>query len=248
MAGMCKRIVQSPGTAGRVVRLGFTLLELLIVIGTIALLLSILMPTLGKVKSTALRVKCAHNLRQINLAMNLYLDGNEQTYPCAQDPVSPSVWLWMGCGWRSFVEPYLDIKINKYNPSVLLCPQDRTDPNRYESTSYAYSMSFYHSPEQIDAMSSTTDQWQTAQPSVAQRSCSVAKPSGKILIGEWFSNHLRIDDGKDPGWWGPKGCRNFLFADGQLRFLKAERIRRANDDNPNPNLTIHGIKGFDWPQ
>lgn len=238
-------------------RLGFSLLELLIVIGIIALLLSILSPSLGKAKSAAMRLKCAHNLKQIHLAMLMYLNGNNDTYPCAEDPVSEDpgnpYWLWMGRGWRSFVEPYLGGNIDANHPSVLFCPQDRVAKHDFESTSYAYSMAFYHSPAQIDSITTIRDTYDipgtpsVAKPSVRQRSSNVARPSQKILIGEWLSNHSRIY-GRDPGWWGWQGTRNYLFADGQVLLLEAAQIREANDGNPNPNLTEHGIRGIDWPR
>lgn len=233
---------------------GFTLVELLVVISIIALLLSILTPSLMKAKSAAMRVKCTHNLKQINLAVHLYIGANDDTYPCAQDPVStdPNIWLWMGRGWRRFVQPYLECRIDVNNPSVLLCPADRTDPFAYESTSYAYSMAFYHSPEQIDTMTCTekhTEQRVTPIQSVPQRTSDVARPYAKILIGEWECNHLRIEQDDRWwywGWWSGNGSRNYLFADGQVKFLKAEQIRKACDGRPNPNMTIHGIKGIDY--
>jgi len=60
----------------------------------------------------------------------------------------------MGRGWRFLVEPYLGGNIDEKNPSVLFCPQDHIAKDKYESTSYSYSMAFYHSPEQIDDMNS----------------------------------------------------------------------------------------------
>jgi len=233
-----------PGATPKGPGLGFSLVELLVVIATVALLLSILTPSLGKARSMAMRLKCTHNLKQINIAVNLYLNGNEDAYPCAEDPLPAGYWLWMGRGWRSFLEPYLVENINSDNPSVLFCPQDRTEKDKFESTSYSYSMAFYHSPSQIDAMSTADTYGSASEPSIPQRSFNVAKPSGKILIGEWLSNHSRIET--DDGWWCWKGSRNYLFADGQVRFLKAEHIREANDGLPNPNLTIHGIKGLDY--
>jgi len=226
--------------------LGFTLVELLVVIGIIGLLLSILMPSLMKAKSMAMRLRCAHNLKQLDLAVRLYLDGNDDTYPCADDPRSGGYFFWMGRGWRPFVEPYLGGNIDANNPSVLYCPQDHFAKGKYESTSYAYSMTFYHSPEQIDNMNSVEDTYKNPQPSIPQRSPNVTNPAAKILMGEWLSNHSPIDD--DNGWWCWQGRRNFLFTDGQVRLLQAEQIRSARDGLPDANLTIHGIKGRDWPR
>jgi type II secretory pathway pseudopilin PulG len=225
--------------------IGFSLVELLVVIATIALLLSILTPALMQAKSIAMRTRCAHNLKQIYMAVNLYQNANDNTYPCADDPVStePSYWLWMGRGWRPFVQPYLGYNIDVNNPSVLLCPEDRTNPAKYESTSYSYSMAFYHSPEQIDNMNSIEDTYTNPQPSIPQKSFNVAHPSGKILIGEWLSNHYPIDE--DKGWWIWQGSRNYTFADGQVHLLKAKQIRPARDSLPDANLTIHGVKGTD---
>jgi prepilin-type processing-associated H-X9-DG protein len=187
-----------------------------------------------------------HNLKQIGLGMNMYLDGNDNVWPCAEDPVStnPFYWLWMGRGWRACVKPYLGGSIDVNNPSVLLCPEDRADPSKYESTSYAYSMAFYHSPDQIDAMSDKADTYTNPRPSIRQRIGDVAYPSAKILLGEWSSNHLAID--QEQGWWNWQGARNFLFADGQVAFLHAEQIRPARDGLPDANLTLNGIKGRDW--
>ncbi len=231
-------------------RFGFSLVELLVVISTITLLLALLIPLLGKAKSMAMQVRCANNLKQIDVAMRLYVEGNDDTYPCAEDPVStkPYYWLWMGRGWRSFVKPYIGVNVDANNPSVLFCPQDRVAPKKFESTSYTYSMAFYHSPEQIDAMSSPEDTYKNPpKSSVPQKPLNVAKPSGKIIIGEWFSNHSRTK-GDDLGWWCWEGSRNHLFVDGQIRFLEAKQVREANDKFPNANLTISGIKGQDWPR
>ncbi|MHC4364947.1 MAG: type II secretion system protein [Planctomycetota bacterium] len=227
---------------------GFTLVELLVVIGIIALLLSIFLPSLGKARSSAMRLRCVNNLKQLDIAMALYLNGNEDTYPCREDPVStePFYWLWMGRGWRSFIEPYLDTKTDEKNPSVLWCIEDKVSKEKYESTSYAYSMSFYHSVEQIDSMSSSADTYSNVQPSIPQHSYRVAQPSGTILIGEWLRNHNRIES--DIGWWTREGQRNYLFADGHVRYLKSKEIREGRDGLPDANLTIHGIEGIDWPR
>ena len=73
----CSRRRQTPSPAfprstGRGSKTAFTLVELLVVIGIIALLLSILLPSLGRAQEAARRVKCMANLRQWHAAVMLY--------------------------------------------------------------------------------------------------------------------------------------------------------------------------------
>src|SRR6185437_6792073 len=96
-------------------RRGFTLVELLVVIGIIALLISILLPALNKAREEAKRVRSLNNVRQLTMAWIMYADANKghffssdtQVIPPGTGPAplgSPAVqknngfWSWVGAG------------------------------------------------------------------------------------------------------------------------------------------------------
>ena len=76
----CKDRVSSGGAGRRKKVSAFTLIELLVVVSIIALLVSILLPTLGRAREQARRAVCLSNLRQLALAELIYAYGNEGDY------------------------------------------------------------------------------------------------------------------------------------------------------------------------
>jgi prepilin-type N-terminal cleavage/methylation domain-containing protein len=76
---------QRPGQVRLPVRRAFTLVELLVVIGIIAILISLLLPALGAVRRQSLSTKCLSNLRSLGQALNLYSNDHKGVWPVVQD-------------------------------------------------------------------------------------------------------------------------------------------------------------------
>jgi prepilin-type N-terminal cleavage/methylation domain-containing protein/prepilin-type processing-associated H-X9-DG protein len=129
-------------------RNGFTLVELLVVIGIIAMLIAILLPALNHARESARRVQCASNSRQLTMAWMMYANEHKGRFcssmtqaappsrllgpvPLAGYPMSHNngFWSWIAAGAVTFdiqagmLWPYLK------NPNVYRCPEAIYDPN-----------------------------------------------------------------------------------------------------------------------
>lgn len=86
---------------------GFSLIELLVVIGIIAILSALIFPALRGAREQAKLASCTSNLRQIHLALELYAGDNDERYPDAGMVgywgVTNGTWV----GWMERVYPYV---------------------------------------------------------------------------------------------------------------------------------------------
>lgn len=110
---------------------GFTLVELLVVIGIITVLAALLLPVLAASRARARQVQCASNLRQLGTALSLYMDDWDDTYPWAVDPSDVhclSMWS-IHPQWQAQIPqmPLLPQVLHTYtkNRQVWRCASDR---------------------------------------------------------------------------------------------------------------------------
>lgn len=141
----------------------FSLVELLVVIGIIAVLIAILMPALSKARQQARTIRCAAHLRQIGNAISMYVNENRGYLPIAYDmrvhrtpPADPNAyWANLGTYWFEFLSPYTEgrfkwcdqIRATRQQSILWGCPEweGMTFWNTYGnvdplSTGYAYNM------------------------------------------------------------------------------------------------------------
>jgi prepilin-type N-terminal cleavage/methylation domain-containing protein len=231
-----------PGFTGRPTGRGFTLIELLVVIAIIAILAAMLLPALSGAKARAKTICCVSNLRQIGMAMTIYLSDNEDNFPYTGNDTRL---MPLSDMWR-LLDPIIGT-----NASFYVCPADTgpfnvlyvelsgslqsppiTTSNLSVASSYFYYYGFYHSDPPVSAIGQ-------------RRLGEVTHPSQKVVMHcEAIGNRSEINGTAFDGYAHGLYAKTFLFIDGHARFLR--RWEQLVDPRISPGTGSPDWSGLDW--
>lgn len=117
----------------------FTLIELLVVIAIIAVLVSILIPSLGKAKELAKRAVCSSNLREYQVGAALYMNQNNEEFPYnAADGDKYTVTNWTLAKYQPNWLSLLWGCINNAEKKTMICPSVSTTQDMSYFDKYPY--------------------------------------------------------------------------------------------------------------
>jgi len=209
---------------------GFTLIELLVVIAVIALLVSILVPSLKKAKDLAENVICISNCKTVGTAFVMYAADYNQHYVQGGDPLDWNATV--AVMWDEKLEPYLD-------PNTLTCPSqlERSNSATLIDRGYGYNVWFIywddsHGPEPDHGTDASVGRHTTPVPAKV-----VANPAETLLV---------LDRGLATyfGWWqGADHAANLLDIN-ETNITWGPTLKR-HDGRVNVLLADHHVENMD---
>jgi len=139
----------------RHVRQAFTLVELLVVIGIIALLISILLPALSRAREAAKRAQCLSNLHQVGLGFQMYANANNGEVPIGcKDGLYQRTWIAYqanASGGYIFDLGFLFTSKVCPDPRVFYCPSNSYSPYGGNFSEQPFQpASWYRSPQPLE--------------------------------------------------------------------------------------------------
>jgi prepilin-type N-terminal cleavage/methylation domain-containing protein/prepilin-type processing-associated H-X9-DG protein len=214
-------------------RKGFSLVELLVVIGIIAALIALLLPSVRRAKEYANMMVCQSHLRLLDQAFLMYTQNNGDKFPRPAADVQFEDWIY----WQSNrnqnqgrIQLYMG---NQFDPALYTCPSD--DPNSHPGGyPYSYSVNFCLCAYDGSASNPPLPPLlPSVYPTQSRSRGAIVDPSHCILIID--ESPQTIDDGcwawqgsygQDP----PGGGQANVMANRHDKF-NAEAINNPNDPN-----------------
>ena len=182
----------------------FTLIELLVVVSIIAILASLLLPSLQSARTQARRIDCLNNIRQIAMTLTTYANENDFDLPPACDTSSPSL-LWPDyLANNQYVQP-------SATASYSGTPTDRTLLCNATTATFNGKKECYHGNYAMNQfMSLCAGSYQNK----GVKMTSIPNCSGKLLLleaGCCYINYGYIGSPQSKLWYVPGAHANLLY-------------------------------------